>query len=167
MLSLLFIFLARTIDVSLGTLRMILVIRGDRFRAAMIGFFEIIIYTLALSMVVAALDNPLKLLTFGAGFALGILLGSIIEEKISLGYRGVQVVIDREDCGIIDELREEGFPVTCWEASGKAGPKIVLNMMLKRNMAGKIADKIHRRISSAFVIFMEPKHFRGGYIKKK
>ncbi|MGI6412521.1 MAG: DUF5698 domain-containing protein [Syntrophomonadaceae bacterium] len=57
-LELLFIFLARIIDVSLGTIRMILVIRGDKVPAAIIGFFEILVYTLALGLVVGSLRQP-------------------------------------------------------------------------------------------------------------
>ncbi|ABI67860.1 DUF2179 domain-containing protein [Syntrophomonas wolfei] len=165
--ELIFIFLARVLDVSLGTVRMILVIRGDRIPAAIIGFFEILIYTVALGLVIGSLNEPLKLLVFCSGFALGILLGSILEEKIALGYRGVQVTIDSEHGHIVEELREEGFPVTCWEASGKAGSKLVLNIFLKRNMAVAVADKIYEKDPDAFVVFMEPKHFQGGYIKKK
>lgn len=166
-IELLFIFFARIIDVSLGTIRMIFVIRGDRIPAAIIGFFEILVYTLALGMVVGALDNPVKLLVFCTGFALGILVGTYIEERLALGYRGLQVIIEREQAHIAKELREEGFPVTCWEATGKAGPKLVLNIIVKRNMAKLVADRIYEKDPHAFVVLMEPKQFRGGYIKKK
>ncbi|MBO8159257.1 DUF5698 domain-containing protein [Thermosyntropha sp.] len=166
-LELLFIFFARIIDVSLGTIRMIFVVRGDKVPAAIIGFFEIMVYTLALGMVVGSLDNPVKLLVFCSGFSLGILVGSVIEEKLALGYRGIEVVIDREHAGIVEELREEGYPVTCWGASGKAGDKLVLNIFVKRNLANTLTEKIYEKDPNAFIIFMEPKKFKGGYIKKK
>ncbi|NLG32141.1 MAG: DUF2179 domain-containing protein [Syntrophomonadaceae bacterium] len=166
-LELLFIFFARIIDVSLGTIRMILVIRGDKVPAAIIGFFEILVYTLALGLVVGSLSNPVKLIVFCSGFALGILLGSFLEERLAMGYRGIQATIDREHYYIVDELREEGFAVTSWEAAGKAGPKIMLNIIVKRNMVSSTADRIYEKDPSAFVIILEPKQFRGGYIKKK
>jgi len=166
-LELLFIFLARVIDVSMGTVRMILVIRGDKIPAAIIGFFEIMVYTVALGMVVGALNDPIKLGVFCSGFALGVIVGSVIEEKLALGYRGLQVIIDREQDYIVDELRAEGFPVTCWEAQGKLGPKTVMSIMVRRNMAALVADKVYEKDPGAFVVFMEPKQFSGGYIKKK
>jgi uncharacterized protein YebE (UPF0316 family) len=166
-LELLFIFFARIIDVSLGTIRFILIIRGSKIPAAVIGFFEILVYTLALALVIGALNDPIKLIVFCSGFALGVLVGSIIEEKLALGYRGIQATIDREHLHIIHELRDEGFPVTSWEAIGKAGPKLVLSIVIKRNMAGMVADRIYEKDPHAFVVFMEPKYFRGGYIKKK
>ena len=166
-LELLFIFFARVIDVTLGTIRMIFVIRGDRVPAAAIGFVEILVYTLALGMVIGSLDNPIKLLVFCTGFAMGVLLGSEIEERLALGYRGIQVTIDAEEYGLADDLREAGYPVTTWQANGKTGPKLMLNIIVKRNTAKLVADQIYDRCPHAFVVVMEPKKFTGGYIKKK
>lgn len=166
-LQLVFIFFARIIDVSLGTVRMILVIKGNKYPAALIGFFEILVYTLALGMVVGSLQEPVKLLVFCSGFALGILAGSVIEEKISLGYRGIQAIIDKNNGHIVEELRDEGFPVTCWEASGRLGPKLVLSMVVKRSIAHQLSQRILEKDDTAFLLFLEPKQFSGGYIKKK
>ncbi|MFY9121329.1 MAG: DUF5698 domain-containing protein [Syntrophomonadaceae bacterium] len=166
-MELLFIFFARILDVSLGTIRMILVIRGDKVPAATIGFFEIMVYTVALGLVVGSLDDPVKLIIFCTGFSLGVLVGSVIEEKLALGYRGLQVIIDRDHCDLVTILREAGYPVTCWEATGKSGPKTVLHMVVKRNMIKAVSNHIYEQDPNAFVVLMEPKHFRGGYIKKK
>lgn len=165
--QLFFIFMARIIDVSLGTIRMIMIIRGDKWIAAVIGFFEIMVYTIALSMVVGSLNDPVKLTVFCLGFSLGVVVGSVIEDRLALGYRGVQVIIDRDHSYIVEELRAEGFPVTCWDAKGKAGYKIVMNMVLKRNLARLATEKIYAMEPDAFVVFMEPKYFHGGYIRKK
>lgn len=167
LIQLLFIFFARITDVSLGTIRMILIVRGDKWPAAIIGFVEIMVYTVALGMVVGALSDPVKLVVFCLGFSLGVIVGSVIEDRLALGYRGVQVIIDRDHSYIVDELREEGFPVTTWEAEGKLGPKMVLSMVLKRQLARNVTAYITEREPDAFVVFMEPKHFRGGYILKK
>jgi len=165
--QLLFIFFARITDVSLGTIRMILIIRGDKWTAAIIGFFEILVYTIALGMVVGALNDPIKLAVFCLGFSLGVLVGSVIEDRLALGYRGVQVIIDRDHAYVVEELRSQGFPVTCWEAKGKAGYKIVMSMVLKRNLARLVTQKVYEMEPDAFVVFMEPKHFQGGYVRKK
>ena len=166
-LELLFIFFARVIDVTLGTIRMIFVIRGEKIPAALIGFVEIMVYTVALSLVIGSLDNPVKLLVFCTGFAMGVLLGSEIEERLALGYRGIQVTIEAEQYSLIDELREAGYPVTTWQAFGKTGPKLMLNIIVKRGMAKPVAKQIYEKCPHAFVVMMEPKKFSGGYIKKK
>ncbi len=166
-LQLLFIFFARIIDVSLGTVRMILVIRGDRVLASFIGFFEILVYTVALAMVVGSLDDPLKLTVFCLGFALGVFCGSVLEERLALGYRLVQVTISADCSDLADELREAGYAVTSWEAVGRAGPKVVLNIIIKRHLSKKVAERIYEKVPEAFVVVMEPKQFSGGYITKK
>lgn len=165
--QLLFIFLARIIDVSLGTIRTILIIRGEKWPAAIIGFFEIMVYTVALGLVVGALNDPIKLVVFCLGFAAGVIVGSVIEERLALGYRGVQVTIDETHASVVEELRAEGFPVTCWGAEGKNGHKTVLNMVLKRKLARQVTDRICAMDPEAFVVYMEPKYFRGGFIGKK
>lgn len=167
LVELLFIFSARVIDVSLGTIRMILVIRGDKVPAALLGFIEIMVYTIALSLVIGSLDNPVKLVIFCTGFAVGVLLGTVIEEKLALGYRGIQVTIDAEEFNIVEELRADGYPVTTWQAYGKTGPKLMLNIVVKRDTVKNVVDHIYDRCPHAFVVMMEPKKFSGGYIKKK
>jgi uncharacterized protein YebE (UPF0316 family) len=117
--------------------------------------------------VVGSLQEPLKLLVFCTGFASGILVGSIIEERLSLGYRGIQAIIDRQNSHIVEELRNEGFPVTCWEASGRLGPKLVLSIVITRSNTAKLTERILEKDEEAFLLYLEPKHFSGGYIKKK
>lgn len=165
--ELLFIFFARIIDVALGTIRVILIIRGSKWPAAFIGFFEILIYTVALGLVVGALDDILKLMVFCVGFSLGILIGSMIEARLAMGFRALQVTVDYEHAYLADELREEGYPVTCWKGEGRIGSKLVMNIIVKRNTARDIAKKIKEKDENAFIVLMEPKTFRGGYFKKK
>ncbi len=162
----LFIFFARIIDVSLGTVRMILTVRGERYLAAGIGFFEIMVYIVALGKVINSLHDPPRLLAYCLGFASGVVVGIVIEEKLALGYRGLQVITDCANNDLVEYLREQGFGVTTWEGSGREGQKLVVNIFLKRNLAEKTAEKIQELDPNAFIVFLEPKYFRGGYIKK-
>jgi len=74
----LFILLARTVDVSLGTLRVIFVARGHQWLAPLTGFFEILIWLLAVSQIMSNLDNWICFLAYPAGYALGAYLGMCI-----------------------------------------------------------------------------------------
>lgn len=165
--DLLFIFFARIIDVSLGTVRMILTIRGDRYIAAFIGFFEIMVYVVALGKVINALDDPLKLILYCLGFASGVIVGSWMEERLALGFRGLQIITNRENFYVVEELRKRGFAVTTWGAEGREGPKLVMSMLLKRDKASDVANQVKELDPQAFITFMEPKSFAGGYIRKK
>lgn len=161
-----FIFFARIIDVSLGTIRTILIIRGDRYIAAGIGFFEILVYVLALGRVINALEEPLRLFLYCTGFATGVIVGSWVEERMALGYRGLQVITSPENQEVVEALRARGFGVTTWYAEGLEGPKLVMNMLVRRSQAREAEDMIRGIDENAFVILMEPKNFSGGYVKK-
>jgi len=96
-LSCLIIFTCRVVDVSLGTVRIIYLTRGQSKLAAAIGFVEMIIYMIALSTVMGNLDHPVNVVFYALGFAVGSYVGSKIEEMIAVGYVNVQV-ITKERC---------------------------------------------------------------------
>lgn len=75
------IFLARVTDVSLATLRMLLLVRGKRLLAASIGLFEVTIFVIVLKYVVDRLTDPFSVAAYALGFATGNIVGSLIEEK--------------------------------------------------------------------------------------
>jgi uncharacterized protein YebE (UPF0316 family) len=75
------IFFARICDVSLGTIRVIFISKGVKYLAPIIGFFEVIIWLLAIGQVMNNLTNFVAYIAYGAGFASGTYIGMIIEEK--------------------------------------------------------------------------------------
>lgn len=169
-LGYLFIFFARVLDVSMATIRMLMIVQGRRIQAALIGFFEVSIYVLALGKVVSGLNNPINLLVYALGFASGNYIGIFIEEKMALGNLTAQVVISYNTEEVVDLLRAKGFGVTVIEGYGKEGLRNILNITLAR----KDLDKLHETLESlecgAFITVSSTKQIRGGYmarIKKK
>ena len=79
------IFLARILDQSIGTLRLIFLSKGMKHIAPFLGFFEVIIWLLAVGQIMQHLDNWLCYVAYGAGFAMGNFIGISIEERLSLG----------------------------------------------------------------------------------
>ena len=72
----LLIFLARVADVSMGTLRIIFVSKGLKYLAPIIGFFEVIIWLLAIRIIMQNLSNFMCYIAYGAGFAMGNYAGN-------------------------------------------------------------------------------------------
>ncbi len=167
LLGALFIFIARTVDVSMATVRTIFTIRGKRLQAAIIGFVEVIIYISALGMIVQNLDKIINLIAYGLGFASGILVGSKIEERLALGYVTVQVTISNhlDDDDMVILLREAGFGVTIFDAYGLEGPKKVLNIFALRKNLQQIIDLIKSVEEDSFITVMDARSTIGGYIK--
>ena len=86
------IFLARIIDQTVGTLRLIFVSKGFKFLAPLLGFFESIIWLIAISQIIQNLDNIACFIAYGLGFAVGNYVGIWLEEKISIGTVVVRII---------------------------------------------------------------------------
>ncbi|MEW6222247.1 MAG: DUF5698 domain-containing protein [Candidatus Hadarchaeota archaeon] len=155
------IFLARLIDVSMGTMRMILLVRGRRGIAAVSSFFEIMIWILAVSRVITQLDNWYYIFAFALGFASGNFLGSYIEEKIALGYMFAYIVPKKRAKNLADELRRAGFGVTVVPGHGLKGLEMVYNVFFKRRDTKKLMEIVKKHDS--FFTMIDVRTERGGY----
>ncbi|GAB6086423.1 DUF2179 domain-containing protein [Alkaliphilus crotonatoxidans] len=166
----LFIFFAKVTDVSMATIRMIMVVRGRRLQAALIGFVEVTIYVLAIGKVLSGLDNPINVIMYASGFATGNYMGIFLEEKMALGSIVVQVITEHEVLKTVEKLRNEGFGVTVFEGYGRQGIRHLLNVTLQRKNLGRLYRLLDEQDKNAFVTVMDARSIRGGYfpaIKKK
>ena len=159
------IFLARVTDVSLSTVRMLLVMRGKKYPAALVGFVEATIYIAALSRIMKSLDDPWKILVYGLGFASGTLLGSAIEEKLAMGHVALQVV-PSEGPGeeLLRALRTTGFGVTALEGHGMTGTKMVLLVSADRKALPRLNSIIDEFSPGSFITVLETREVVGGMI---
>lgn len=162
-LGYLFIYCARTVDVSLAVFRTILVVRGKRLLAATIGFFEVSIFVLALGRVMTNFDDPLNVLFYALGFATGNFVGSTIEEKVALGYVTVQIVAKSNGKSLGEHLRSHGFGVTIVEGHGRSGPRAVLYATLKRRNLEQFMKIVDERAGETFVTILDTRKTQGGF----
>lgn len=171
MFAYLFIFFARVVDMSLSTVRMLMVVQGRKTQAAVIGFFEATVYIVALGKVMGSLNDPWKILAYGLGFACGNVVGIAIENKIALGNLEAQIVLrGTENDYLVDKLRDNKFGVTLIEAQGKEGPKDVLIVALNRKDLNRLEKIVHDFDKRIFITVNNINPISGGYfynIKKK
>jgi uncharacterized protein YebE (UPF0316 family) len=159
------IFFARVCDVSLSTLRMMLVVRGKRYPAACIGFVEASIYIIALTRVVRNIDDPLKILAYGLGFSSGTILGSFIEERLAIGHVSLEIIPNDGNADqIITAIREAGFGVTAIEGKGMTGEKTILFVSLDRKALPRLNSIIQEMSPGCFVATLETRSIYGGVI---
>lgn len=160
----LFIFMARVMDVSLGTFRTLMVVQGRRLPAALIGFFEVSIYVTALGKVVNSLDNPLNLLAYALGFASGNFIGITIENKIALGNLSAQIILKTSDNQeLIEILRDNKFGVTVIEGKGKEGNREILNVVINRKDLNNLKRIVYEYEDKAFITVNNINPISGGY----
>lgn len=131
----LLVFLARIIDVSIGTLRIIFVSRSLKGLAAVLGFFESLIWVLAISQVMQNLTNMLTYVAFALGFATGNYIGVMIEERIALGSLIVRIITRRDASVLAEHLWKAGYGVTNLHAQGETGPvQLIFTVCRRRNL---------------------------------
>lgn len=162
--TLLFIFVARIFDVSFSTIRVLMLTRGKRLHAALLGFFEVSIYIMALSQVIQELNSPLKILTYALGFSCGTLVGGFIEEKIAIGYALVQLIPKKHAPQLIIALRAENFGVTVVEGKGRTGPRSILNITLRRKNVPHFITLVNQIDPESFFTIFDARSTKGGYI---
>jgi len=112
----------RIIDVSIGTIRVILVIRGQRLKAAVLGFFEVTIWLTAITGIISHITDWLNVVFYGLGFGLGNVVGIWIENRLAVGQQVVRFISTEEGDRITRNLRRRGYGVTEVVASGREGP---------------------------------------------
>lgn len=166
LLTYIFIFCSRIFDVSLGTLRIIFLTRGRSKLAACVGFVEVMLYVVALSMVIGNLDRPFNIVIYGLGFAVGNYVGSLIEEKVAVGYVTVQVVTMQSNGDLESGLREEGYGVTAMECYGRDGPHRILHILMKRRNLPQLLKSLRSLDSQAFISIMDTRKIMGGYFAR-
>jgi len=146
----LLIFLARVADVSLGTIRVIFISRGLKYFAALMGFFEILIWLLAIGQIMKNLSNPACYIAYAGGFAMGNFVGIWIAEKLSLGVVLIRVVTKKDASELVEHLKSADYGVTSVDGHGTTGQVKVVFTILPRREVKRVADLINKFNPQAF-----------------
>ncbi len=138
----LLIFMARVADVSLGTFRTIVIFRGYKFLAALIGFVEIMIWLVAAAQVLTNLDKWYLALAYAAGFAVGNYLGMWIESRFAIGNELVRCISFNRDV-LCEKIREQGYKVVSFDGDmGRESPVELLLIIEKRRNVPSLIQMI-------------------------
>lgn len=127
-----FIFCARIVDVSIGTLRTICVVRGLRATAPILGFFEVLIWVTAISGVFRHLDHWYNIIAYAAGFAAGNIVGIFIEEKLAIGLQAIRFFSASRSAAVAAGLRLAGYAVTEIKGRGQSGEVSIAYVVVPR-----------------------------------
>jgi len=151
MLDALLIVGLRVVDVSIGTVRIILLTRGSRWRASGLGFVEVLIWVFAVALVVQELNDPVRMIAFAVGFSLGTLLGATVERRLAIGNVLVQAVAPVASPSSAAALRSCGFRVTEINGEGRDGEVRLVVLALPRRELKTALGTIRAINPAAFV----------------
>jgi uncharacterized protein YebE (UPF0316 family) len=165
-LELLLIFLLKAVEVTISTLRQILVNKGYRIQGTILSFFEIVLWVFMAARVVTGIaEAPIKGIVYSIGFSLGVYLGSLIENYIGLGKVLIQAIIPLEKSEeLIAMLRSKGYGVTVIKARGRDSEKTVLMIFANRRGKESLIEEIYRNDAGAMIISNDVTVLSGGYI---
>jgi uncharacterized protein YebE (UPF0316 family) len=138
------IFCARICDVSIGTVRIIFVSRGQKAVAPLLGFFEVLIWLLAIGKIMQNLTNFIVYLAYASGFATGNFIGIMIEEKLAVGNVIVRVITRKAADSLVEDLTNKGFGVTSIPAEGNEGPVNIVYTVIKRGDLDTVISDVQR-----------------------
>ena len=158
----LLIFFARICDQSIGTLRIIFISKGFKVIGPLLGFFEVIIWLMAIGQIMQHMNNIWCYLAYGGGFATGNYIGMRLEERLSLGTVLVRIIPKTDTTKLIENLRDEKFGVTFFDAKGSKGPVNIILTIVKRKKLKKVVRIINAHNPNAFYTIEELKSVNEG-----
>jgi uncharacterized protein YebE (UPF0316 family) len=146
----LLIFMARILDVSLQTIRIIAISRNIRWLAPLVGFFEVLIWLVAISQIMKNYAHILTYIAYAAGFATGTFIGMILTEKLSLGMALVRIISPYDTNELKASLRDKHYGFTVIPGQGSEGPVEVIFTVVRRQKLDFVLSEIQNKMPKAF-----------------
>ncbi len=156
----------RLLDVPLSTVRMLYMVRGQRSVAAVLAFFEALIWLYAITRVFAHLHAPAQYLGWALGFALGTALGMGVEGWLAPGYVTLRVITRGRAADLVQALRDGGYGVTEVEGRGREGPVAVLFVVVPRRAVRRLLTLVDVHDPKAFITLEQTTRARGGHVRE-
>ena len=157
----LLIALARMCDVSLGTIRIILIGKGYKNIAPIIGFFEILIWIIVVSQIMQNLDRWLYYIAYAFGYAVGTLIGMKLENKLSLGQVVLRIITATDSTELTLALKLNNYNFTTVEANGKFGPVKIILMITQRHLLPHTIKLIEKHNPASFYSIEDVRYVKG------
>lgn len=146
----LLVFLARVVDVSLGTIRIIFTSRGKKHLAPLLGFVEVFIWVSVIAEITKGAHNIAAYLAYAGGFATGNYIGMWIEERLAIGNLVIRAILPENKTSLVEELRGAGYGVTSVNAQGAKGPVKLVYTIVSRKDLPNVIETIHNTYPKTF-----------------
>ena len=157
---------AKICEISIQSLKTCLMVKGQRLRAACLGFVECTIWGLVISTLIGTLGDNLMLLGFYClGYATGLFIGSTLEGKLAFGTSNIEFIANEKNTKIIIEyLKENGKGFTVLNGYGATEKMNMIYIVLPRKEASKTIKEIQKICNKqVFFVTSEVSKYTGGY----
>ncbi len=126
------IFFGRIVDVSLGTLRIIFVSKGEKYKAPIIGFFEVLIWIVVISELLSKTHSMVSYVFYAAGYASGNFVGILIEQKIAFGIILCRIYTRKNGMELVSILSKNKYGATFFQGSGSVEKVEIVETVIER-----------------------------------
>ena len=158
------ILVARVIDVSFDTMRVLFMVRGRRLPAGVLGFLQALIFIIAVGNAIKHIDSIGHVLGYATGFALGTTVGITIEKYVAYGLSHLRIVSRHGGVEIAEALRDRGYGATEFSGFGRDGAVEIVTSVVQRAHVPEVLEIIDRFDPQAFVTVEDPQVLRGGSV---
>lgn len=166
---LIFVFLAKVVEVTLTTVRIIIVNRGFKLPGAVVSFIEVLIWVFVASQVVNDVSKaPLLGIIYALGYAVGVFVGTTIEKKLAFGKVLLNVIIPIEKEAVLSKyIRDQKIGLTSIDARGLNSKKVVLMLYTNRKNIDNLKDEILNFEPHALIAENDVVTISGGTVPKR
>ena len=157
---------AKILEITIQSLKTCMMVKGQRLKAAGLGFVECTVWGLVISTIIGTLgDNLFLLLFYCVGYATGLFLGSTIESKIALGTSNLELIANEASTKRITAyLKAHNRGYTVFQGHGSKDKMNMIFIVLPRRETPKVLREIRRICDNkVFVVASEVSKYAGGY----
>lgn len=162
------IFAARILDVSLGTIRTVLFVKGKTWEPFIIAFFEVLIWYVVAREALNTSGNTLLIaISYAGGYATGTFIGSKLSNKFVKGIVGVQIIVKDKSDKLVETLRKKGYTLSIIELRNdyEGNNKDMLYIQVNNNKLKELTNIVKKHDKNAFIVVNETKLVHNGFVK--
>jgi Uncharacterized protein conserved in bacteria len=160
------IFFCRILDVTLGSMRTVLVVKERTALAACIGFFEVFIWYIVVRDAINCEGPVIPIaLCYAAGYASGTFIGGTLAKQLVGGHVTLHVITSHRNPNFQKILREAGYGITVLNVQGSeyGDDKNLILADFEKKRLDEFQTLVKALDPEAFIIVQETKSYLGGY----
>jgi len=160
------IFFARICDVTLGTIRTFMSVKGKPIVAGIIGFFEVTVWFLVARNALSNNASAFIVIAYAGGYGAGTIIGGILAKKMLHEKLGIRITINSDQKELINILREVGYAISVTQVKGyKNETKYMLFMEIDDKELSIVEDIVKDFDENIFMVVSETRHVSNGFFK--
>lgn len=158
------IFFARILDVSIGTVRTMIMVRGKMYVTAALAFIEVMIwFMVAREALVTDMNSIFIPISYSLGYATGTFIGTYIANNFIRNIIGVEIIVTKNQLELIKAIKKSGFAVSVIDLKGNKNGFLLCQINSKKEQ--KLINIVKKYDPNAFIIVNDTKYVQNGFIK--